>query len=306
MAEYVVSAVDATEPNDDRPASYLGIEMRTLKGHVNSVNQAQGETNTSVTEDLAAIEALFNTATGVTGLPTDKGVLNVLLALFKEVFGYTEGDTVYPSLAAKVAAIDASMTNTINGTLGTLTNTVNQHTSAINSLNTTVQQQAIKLTNQENWLNGYGSRINSLESSVSYLSNSPSTRLPVGFVLMSTNAANPATYLGYGSWVATNQGRIPVGVGNNIAGTGYNIEMAGVNYGGRSINIAANNIPEHSHSYSRLTDIVAQIFGNGAHPDSSYSFRTTTAETGKFGSSPVQPLPIYPPMVGYYFWKRVS
>lgn len=306
MSEYVVSAVDATEPNDDRPASYLGIEMRTLKAHNNTVNQAQGETNTSVAEDLAAIEALFNTATGVTGLPAGKGVLNVLLALYKEVFGYTEGESVYPSLAAKIAALNTSLNSTLNGALGTLTNTVNQHTTSINSLTSTQQQHAIKLTNHDNWLNGYGSRINNLESAVNNIANSPSTRLPVGFVFMSTNAANPATYLGYGTWVATNQGRIPVGVGNNIAGTGYNIGQAGVNYGERSIKIAANNIPEHSHSYSRITDIVAQIYAKGVYPDSGYSFKTTTAETGKFGSSPVQPLPIYPPMVGYYFWKRVS
>ena len=306
MTEYVVSAVDATEPNDDRPASYLGIEMRTLKAHNNSVNQAQGETNTSVAEDLAAIEALFNTATGVTGLPAGKGVLNVLLALYKEVFGYTEGSTVVPSLAAKIEALSTNITNTVNGTLSQLTNTVNQHSTSINTLNNTVGQHSTALSNHGTLLNSHTQSINNINTSITNLQNAPSSKLPVGFVFMTTNSANPSTYLGYGTWVATNQGRIPVGVGNNIAGTGYNIGQAGVNYGERSINIAANNIPEHSHSYSGLTDIVRKIYANGAQTDSSYSFRITTAETGKFGSSPVQPLPIYPPMVGYYFWKRVS
>ena len=304
MTEYVVSAIDATEPNDDRPASYLGIEMRTLKAHNNTVNQAQGETNTSVAEDLAAIEALFNTATGVAGLPAGKGVLNVLQALYKEVFGYTDGTNVIPSLAAKIAALDTSLNSTLNGVLGTLTNTVNQHTSSINSLNNTQQQHSTTLNNHGVIIGNHSTNINDLASSLAFIQNSPSTRLPVGFILMSTNAANPATYLGYGSWIATNQGRIPVGVGNNIAGTGYNIGMAEVNYGERSINIALGNIPAHTHTYSKPSS------GNDNNGGSvGYQWEVNgmvAAETGVAGWNPPAPLPIYPPMVGYYFWKRVS
>jgi hypothetical protein len=34
---------------------------------------------------------------------------------------------------------------------------------------------------------------------------------PVGFVMITTVAANPSTYLGYGKWTATSQGMVPAG-----------------------------------------------------------------------------------------------
>ncbi len=38
---------------------------------------------------------------------------------------------------------------------------------------------------------------------------------PVGHILMSSNSANPSTYLGFGTWVAWGSGRVPVGVNSS-------------------------------------------------------------------------------------------
>ena len=198
MTLYVVDATNALEPTDDRPASYLGIEMRTVKGYLQTKLGEQATTNTSLDAAIQALEDILNVDTNVIGLPDAQGALTVILNIFKEVFGYTEGGTVYPSLASKIAALDNRITGAISS-ISSLTTIVNQHTSSINSMNNTLVSHTNSLSDHASTLNSHTLSINNLTTSLTSLQNAPSAKLPVGFVLMTTNAANPATYLGYGT-----------------------------------------------------------------------------------------------------------
>lgn len=172
---------------------------------------------------------MLNTATGVSGLPTDKGILALLLAIYKELFGYTaDGTTV-----AGLRNITTSLTNNLNNTNNLLNNTtgvVNQHSSSINNLNQAVNTNAQDIQNLAN--------------------NTATSRIPVGGILMTSYAANPNSYLGYGTWVQVCQGRHVAGVGNDIANGGHNFAQGKTGF--RSFTIAVEQMPNHRHLSNAL------------------------------------------------------
>mgnify|MGYP000291877745 CR=1 FL=1 len=67
--------------------------------------------------------------------------------------------------------------------------------------------------------------------------------LPVGSLHLSTSGTNPATTLGYGTWVAYAAGRALVGVGNN----GEFNWTAGAQRGAETHTLTAAQMPHHSH-----------------------------------------------------------
>lgn len=70
---------------------------------------------------------------------------------------------------------------------------------------------------------------------------------PIGHIRMETTDVNPATYLGFGTWVLWGAGRVPVGV--NTAETEFNeVEKIG---GAKEITLSEKQMPRHSHSYSK-------------------------------------------------------
>ena len=310
MTLYVVDATNPTEPNDDRPASYLGIEMRTLKQHVIDVLTAQETANDSMQDAIAALEAINNTANGVSGLPA-LGSLAVLLSVYQELFGYTDAENViHPSVAAKITALKTTIDN-IASTGSSLESLVNQHTLSLNAHSTALQNINNTLNSINNTLSSHTNSINSINQSISGM---VSAKLPIGFVLQTVNAANPNTYLGYGTWTQVSKGRIPVGMGDDTANEGYNITMVGVRHGERSIAIAKGNLPPHTHTYSKFTGkFTSQVYGGGAHPDSNYVAQLASVETGPItgnptntGTSAPAKLPIYPAMVAFYYWQRTA
>ena len=93
------------------------------------------------------------------------------------------------------------------------------------------------------------------------INNAVQKLYPVGHILMSTNSANPSTYLGFGTWVAWGSGRVPVGV--NSSDTDFStVEKTG---GAKTVNVS------HYHTESI-----------GA--DSGYMYLSAGANGGLFGS----------------------
>lgn len=86
---------------------------------------------------------------------------------------------------------------------------------------------------------------------------------PVGHIRMETTNTNPATYLGFGTWVLWGAGRVPVGVntsdsifntvektgGSKTANISHTHTIASHNHGGNtgSTALTVNQIPEHTH-----------------------------------------------------------
>jgi microcystin-dependent protein len=71
-----------------------------------------------------------------------------------------------------------------------------------------------------------------------------STVYPVGSIYINaTNATNPATLLGFGTWVAFGAGRVPVG----IDGTDTDFDTAEETGGGKTHTLAEANLPAHKH-----------------------------------------------------------
>ena len=80
----------------------------------------------------------------------------------------------------------------------------------------------------------------------------------VGKIIMDTKNVNPATYLGFGTWVLWGQGRVPVGV--NTSDSSFNTaEKTG---GSKTHAITSSEMPAHNHSIPKLSGTAASA---GSH-----------------------------------------
>lgn len=304
MTTYVVDATNPAEPNDDRPASYLGIEMRTLKQHVVDVLAAQDLTNTAKQNAIDAINTILNSANGKTGLPV-AGLLEVVLSIHKEVFGYTEGQTIYPSIASKITTLANNVNNVLTANYQNLLSITQQQTLDINSLKQQVQ---------------------TLQSSISSVSANAG-RIPVGGIYITSIAANPNTYLGYGTWVQRCLGRGLSGVGNGTASGGFNYSKGQA--GNKDWYLSYNQMPEHQHYSGVLVRtqndirIDTQELGVGSWETITWSNLykgsfTATWETHKDYGTSQQKMPMTTraghsgrityniPVETYYIWERTA
>jgi microcystin-dependent protein len=68
---------------------------------------------------------------------------------------------------------------------------------------------------------------------------------PVGSIYMSTVSTNPATLLGFGTWVAYGQGRMPISADGTYT--------AGSTGGSATTTLSTTNLPSHTHSFSATT-----------------------------------------------------
>ena len=300
----VVDATNPLEPTDDRPASYLGIETRTLKGYVQNLKTTYDQTDADLGAAIDAIEAILNTANGVTGLPAE-GALTVLLKLYRAVNGYTDGEgVVHPSIAAQLSSLSSRIDSNVAST-SNLATTVNQHASSINTLSNAVSNLNTNVSALATTVVGHTTSINSLNNAINSLQNA-NTQLPVGSILMTVKSENPNSYLGYGTWVRTCYGRVPVGVGSLVNNVAYGIydNQVDTDTGDTQVQLTINNIPAHTHTYA------APVTGNDNNGGSSgYHvglINTKSANTGSAGQATVTPVQIRPAMHAYYFWKRTA
>jgi len=68
---------------------------------------------------------------------------------------------------------------------------------------------------------------------------------PIGSIYMSTVSTNPGTLLGFGTWVAYGQGRMPISADGTYT--------AGSTGGSATTTLSTTNLPSHTHTFSATT-----------------------------------------------------
>lgn len=119
---------------------------------------------------------------------------------------------------------------------------------------------------------------------------------PIGHIRMETTDVNPATYLGFGTWVLWGAGKVPVGV--DTADTDFStVEKTG---GEKTHTLTISEMPKHRHATS---------YGDTEGGDGSgYRYSNTTGTSTQIvqeagGSQAHNNLQ---PYITCYMWKRVS
>lgn len=127
---------------------------------------------------------------------------------------------------------------------------------------------------------------------------------PVGTIYENkTNSANPATYLGRGTWVAEGEGRVAIGAGQTTDTNGDSINFTAGSQGGEyNHTLTEAEIPSHTHEQQ------AHLSGGGVvrsyqldddNNSGVESGNVDTVPTGGDGShNNIQPY------VVYYRWRR--
>ena len=78
--------------------------------------------------------------------------------------------------------------------------------------------------------------------------------------------ANPATYLGRGTWVAEGQGRVLVGAGQGTDSNGTQRTFTeGSSDGEYTHNITTDELPSHNHNVSATTTVTTNLSTDGNH-----------------------------------------
>ncbi|GIV52393.1 MAG: hypothetical protein KatS3mg038_2914 [Candidatus Kapaibacterium sp.] len=122
--------------------------------------------------------------------------------------------------------------------------------------------------------------------------------LPVGSVLISVDATNPATWLGYGTWQQFAQGRCLVGV--DTTQTEFNAPLK--TGGAKTHTLTVNEMPSHSHTYTRYNGLYNAQSGSGVAQV--WSATQTAMSTGNTGGG--QPHNNLQPYICVYFWRRTA
>lgn len=176
-------------------------------------------------------------------------------------------------------------------------------------------------TNLSNLSGQLYSNVNTLNSTINTAVQAVSSYLrdifyPIGGILMSTLAANPATYIPGSNWIAISQGKFiaGVGLGSDQNGDALCVEMGGDTesplnnflIGERNHTLTVNEMPSHSHvSYINIgAGSNSLSYQNGPQPqnwrlDNPYPYTTTNTGGGVKHNN-------IPPFYGLYIWKRTS
>ena len=112
-----------------------------------------------------------------------------------------------------------------------------------------------------------------------------SSAFPVGCIYTSTSSANPASFLGIGTWSAYGSGRVLVGAGSGYSAgsTGGSASVKVIptgSVGGTQLTVA--NLPSHTHTATTASagahSHTAQSAGAHVHTESSAGSHTHTAQ----------------------------
>lgn len=122
---------------------------------------------------------------------------------------------------------------------------------------------------------------------------------PVGSIFIATVSTNPATLLGYGTWVAHAAGRVLVGYGNSNT-TNSQFWSEGEEHGYEKHKLVLSETPSHRHSFSyrqrQLSGSSTKISDNKSSGDTEY----TDYQGGNGYHNNVQP------SIGVYMWNRTA
>ena len=133
------------------------------------------------------------------------------------------------------------------------------------------------------------------------IQNSKADSYPVGSIYINaTNATNPVTLLGFGTWVAFGAGRVPVG----IDASQVEFDIAGETGGDKSVTLNIDQIPSHDHNVRGGTvngdgGLIAGVSGTNASVNLSPN-STTTFVGGTQAHTNLQPY------VVVYMWTRTA
>ena len=119
---------------------------------------------------------------------------------------------------------------------------------------------------------------------------------PVGSIYTNaTNSTNPATLLGFGTWVAFGAGRVMVGLDSGDT----DFDTAEETGGSKTHTLTVNEIPEHTHNYDKPNLSEAFTDGTAAR----YQGTTSTATTSTGGGAAHNNVQ---PYITVYMWKRTA
>jgi len=135
---------------------------------------------------------------------------------------------------------------------------------------------------------------------------------PVGCIYTTTVATNPATVFGFGTWVATGEGRVLVGNGSSDAAY-----AAGATGGESNHTLTSTEMPSHTHTNTAHTHTFASWHVPLGPDDGSYGFINIPAAGGATYTTNSKSITIantgsngahnnMPPYLVVYFWKRTA
>jgi hypothetical protein len=124
---------------------------------------------------------------------------------------------------------------------------------------------------------------------------------PVGSVFITVVVTNPATLLGYGTWVAFGSGRVLVGI--DLAQAEFDaVEETG---GAKTHTLTEAELPSHAHAQRRHATATGALSGIITAPDTSSSNPQNLGPvTGTTGGG--QAHNNLPPYIVVYMWKRTA
>ncbi len=121
---------------------------------------------------------------------------------------------------------------------------------------------------------------------------------PLGSILITVDNINPATWLGYGMWNQFAQGRCLVGQDSTQTEFATPLQTGGA----KTHTLTVNEIPAHSHTYTRYKQLYNAQSGTGLVQV--WSSTQITMNTGNTGGG--QPHNNLQPYIVVYFWRRIA
>lgn len=128
-------------------------------------------------------------------------------------------------------------------------------------------------------------------------------RYYVGSIIVSSVAKNPATYLGFGTWEQTGQGRVEIGVDSSDS----DFNTVGETGGHKTITLQANQIP--TLSIGTAVTNISQDKSNKADLTYNGTVVTNVSKTTgtlKYTNNNLQSINITPKYITVYRYKRVA
>ncbi len=121
---------------------------------------------------------------------------------------------------------------------------------------------------------------------------------PIGSIFMATVSTNPATLLGFGTWVAFAQGRALFG-----AGTSDQVFTPGASGGESNHTLSTAEMPAHSHTFRDSANPVFHISAGTYTWVDDYN-GAVTGDTSIAGSGGAHNN--MPPFIVVYIWTRTA
>ena len=124
---------------------------------------------------------------------------------------------------------------------------------------------------------------------------------PIGSVFIAVVSTNPATLLGFGTWVAFGAGRVLVGLDSGDT----DFDVAEETGGAKTVTLNETMIPAHTHMQRRHATTTGALSGLTTAPDASSSAPAdlgpvTGSTGGGLAHNNVQPY------IVVYMWKRTA